>query len=58
MTWQEVDLSRDPAAGGPYRVRATPTVVVLDRGGEVVETLVGIPDRESLRRAIQKAAGG
>jgi len=58
VTWQEVDLSRDPAAGERYRIRATPTVVVLDREGKVRKTLVGVPDREELRKAIMEAAGG
>lgn len=57
VSWQEVDLSRDPAAGDPYRIRATPTVVVLDQKGKVVRTMVGVPDREQLRNAIREAMG-
>lgn len=57
VVWQEVDLSRDPGSGERYRIRATPTVVVLDPLGEVRKIVVGVPDREELRRAILDALG-
>lgn len=58
MTWREVDLSRDPGAGDRYRIRATPTTVVLDPQGSVSRTIVGVPEREELREAILEAMGG
>jgi thioredoxin-related protein len=35
-------------AARQYGVRSVPTLVVFDRNGQVIETMVGVPNRKSV----------
>jgi thioredoxin 1 len=50
----KVDVDRNPDLAGRYNVRSIPTLVVF-KGGELVERLVGFVPREELRRQVDVA---
>ena len=55
VEFTEVDISRDFATAEKYGVQATPTIVVIDRSGSVLDTLVGLPEESEVRGAIDTA---
>lgn len=58
IEYGEIDVSVDAAAMREYGVQVVPSVAVLDGSGTLVEFFGGVPRREPLKRAMEKAAGG
>jgi len=54
---QIVDISIDTAAAQKYEIQATPTEVILDPSGAQSSVMTGVPEKQELRAAIEKAAG-
>lgn len=53
--FEVVDLSKDFASGQKYGVQATPTFVILDESGNVVDTIVGSSSKSKLQSILDKA---
>lgn len=54
---QIVDISIDTAAAQKYEIQATPTEVILGSSGAQSSVMTGVPEKQELRAAIEKAAG-
>jgi protein-disulfide isomerase len=50
-----VDITSDFEVASKYGVQATPTIVVLDKDGDVEGFFVGVPDKAELKDALDKA---
>lgn len=57
FTYREVDISTDMDTATKYSVQASPTIVVLDGDGRVVDAVGGVPDKDRLRSIIEQARG-
>jgi len=57
IAYVEIDASRDTATARQYQVQVVPTIILLDSGGEIVDTFVGTPGEDELRTAMHKAIG-
>lgn len=55
ITYREVDFSKDRETFRRYGVQATPSVIVLDPAGEIVDVFVGVPGESELKQAIEQA---
>jgi thioredoxin-like negative regulator of GroEL len=55
IAYREVDLSKDRGTFDKYGVQATPTIIVLDPAGDIVDFFVGVPEESELKRAIEQA---
>jgi len=55
ITYREVDFSKDRSTFDEYGVQATPTIIVLDPMGGIVDFFVGVPGESELQRAIEEA---
>ena len=55
ITYREVDFSKDRGTFNEYGVQATPTIIVLDPAGGIVDFFVGVPGESELRNAIEEA---
>jgi len=50
-----VDIYKDFATADAYDIQSTPTIVVLDRAGQVVQMFVGYPVESRLKSAMEAA---
>ncbi len=55
VDYLKVDVRKDPQTARKYRVQATPTIVILDKSGRLVKTLVGVPTYAELKGAVNEA---
>lgn len=55
IAYREVDITKDRSTANQYKVQATPTIIVLDPAGDVVDIFVGVPEENELERAIDQA---
>jgi thiol-disulfide isomerase/thioredoxin len=49
---REVDIAVEPALARQYRVMSLPTIIVLDRAGQITDINVGFTSGEALRRQL------
>lgn len=56
VEYEEIDISKDATAISKYHIQATPTMVILGRGGEVLDTIAGVPGTDELKSKLEKAA--
>jgi protein-disulfide isomerase len=56
VEYEEIDISKDATAISKYHIQATPTMVILGRGGEVLDTIAGVPGADELKSKLEKAA--
>ena len=55
IVYREVDFSNERETFNRFGVQATPTVIILDPAGTIVDYFVGVPEESELRRAIEQA---
>jgi len=53
-----VDVDKSPSLAAEYRVQAIPTLLFFDRGGKLVNTVVGLPAGGELRRVVEVLGRG
>jgi protein-disulfide isomerase len=56
VEYEEIDISKDATAITKYHIQSTPTMVILGRGGEVLDTIAGVPGADELKSKLEKAA--
>jgi thioredoxin-like negative regulator of GroEL len=55
IAYREVNIAKDAATAGKYGVQVTPTVIVLDPEGVIVDEFVGVPRESELETALREA---
>ena len=55
VDYHEIDVSVDRETAMEYRIQVTPTIVILDKEGNIVEGYAGVPDKATLRSALERA---
>jgi thioredoxin 1 len=52
----KVNVDEEPALAGRYEIRSIPTMLLV-KGGQIVDTIIGAVPRATLEAKIQKALG-
>lgn len=52
---KEIDVSKDFTTADKYDIQSTPTTIVLDRSGQIVQSFVGLPSQSNLMAAMETA---
>jgi len=53
MTIGKLNVDDNPAVAGRFSIRGIPTLLLF-KGGQIVEQVVGLADKDSLKKLIDK----
>ena len=56
LTVAKVDIDENPMTPSKFMVRGIPTLLLF-KGGQIVEQIVGLADKDTLKKAIEKHVG-
>jgi thioredoxin-like negative regulator of GroEL len=54
VSFKTIDISTDFESAEKYGVQSTPTILILDRDGTVVDTVAGPPEKAGLKASLDK----
>ncbi|MCJ7745960.1 MAG: thioredoxin family protein [Actinobacteria bacterium] len=54
VSFKIIDISTDFESAQKYGVQGTPTILILDKAGAVVDTVVGPPEKADLKASLNK----